>query len=204
MFTGIISHTGVVVTTNPFVISVRNLSLPRGSSVAIDGVCLTVTRRSGDKYYFDISEETASRTTLGILQSGSIVNIEKPLHAGDPMGGHIVTGHVDCTAVISNVRTLSNSTNMTLRLPAKHANYIVEKGSVAVDGVSLTVASIAGSSFTVSLIPFTMAKTSLGRKKPGDYVNIETDIIAKYVRKFTVRDDPVTNELLKKAGFISG
>lgn len=204
MFTGIISHLGVVVTRRPLVISIRNLSLPKGSSVAVNGACLTVTRRAGNKYYFDISEETALRTAIGTLKNGSSVNIERSLRAGDPMGGHIVTGHVDCTAVVGDIRVLRNSTNMTFRLPAEHADYVIEKGSVAVDGVSLTVASVSGNSFTVSLIPFTMTKTTLGGKKPGDRVNIETDFFAKYIRKFTVRDDYITDDLLNKAGFIRG
>ena len=152
-------------------------------SVAVNGACLTATGVEGDVVSFDVVPETLERTTLRDLQSGHVVNIEYALRAGDRIGGHFVYGHVDGTLRVLSVVPEGQGKRMRLERPQAMASAIVDKGFVAIDGVSLTVAGVSGEWFEVALIPETLARTTLGRKQPGEIVNLEVDMIAKYVER---------------------
>lgn len=156
-----------------------------GDSIAVNGVCLTVTSVSGTALSFDVSPESLSRTMLGSLKSGSSVNLERAVKLGDRMGGHIVTGHVDCIATLTAIKENSGSRVLDFAAPALSMRYLVEKGSVTVDGISLTVNSAGNENFSVSIIPHTFTATTLSKLRVGDRVNIETDIIGKYVERLT-------------------
>ncbi len=158
-----------------------------GDSVAIDGCCLTVVDRGEGWLAFDAIPETLRRTTLGAREPGEAVNLELPLRAGDRLGGHFVQGHVDAVAEILDRREQDGDVVLTLSIPEALAGQIVEKGSIAVDGVSLTVAVREEPTFGVALIPHTLEVTTLGRRKPGDAVNLEGDILAKYVASLVQR-----------------
>lgn len=154
-----------------------------GESIAVNGVCLTAYNISGRRFSADVSPETLSRTRLGGLSSGDPVNMERALRLSDRLGGHLVSGHVDCVAVVSSQKPLGDYTIFTFSLPKEHSRYIVEKGSIAVDGISLTVNSCSTGQFSVSIIPHTVKMTTLGSLKVGQSVNIEVDIIGKYVER---------------------
>ncbi|MBB5348986.1 riboflavin synthase [Desulfoprunum benzoelyticum] len=154
-----------------------------GESIAINGVCLTAYNISGRHFSADVSPETLSRTQLGRLSSGDLVNMERALRLSDRLGGHLVSGHVDCVAVVSSRKPFGDYTIFTFSLPKAQSRYIVEKGSVAVDGISLTVNSCAADQFSVSIIPHTVKMTTLNSLQVGHHVNIEVDIIGKYVEK---------------------
>jgi riboflavin synthase len=177
MFTGIVREVGRVVSFDGgrLVVAAESTAAA-GDSVAVDGVCLTVVDGSG--LAFDVVSETLARTTLGGLEAGDGVNIEPALRAGDPLGGHYVQGHVDG---VGRVRSLGEP--VWFDAPAELLRYLVEKGSIAVDGVSLTVAAVDDGGFAVALIPHTLAETTLGGLAPGDGVNLETDVLAKYVER---------------------
>lgn len=194
MFTGIVEDTGVVKSVDKkdgestFTISVGKIDLGEaalGDSIAVNGACLTVTALDGSEFTVDASHETLSRTTLGALAPGSRVNLERALRSGDRLGGHIVNGHVDGVGEVVSKTESGGSFIFRFSLPEGLAKYVVEKGSVAVDGVSLTVNSAEGGEFTVNIIPFTLAETTFGGLGPGSRVNIECDIIAKYVEKLS-------------------
>ena len=155
--------------------------LALGSSLAVAGVCLTVVERDADESAVELSPETLARTTLGGLRRASQVNLEAALRAGDPLGGHWVQGHVDTVLRILDRRDRGDHSVLRFELPDGYRAFVVEKGSVAVDGVSLTVASLAAESFEAALVPHTLAVTTLGAARPGDAVNFEADILAKYV-----------------------
>jgi len=191
MFTGLIQQVGSIIATRrtPHNLVV-SLSLPDsfndlepGESVAVDGACLTVTACTASRFDVDVSSETVARTTLSRRAAGSQVNLERAVRPMDRMGGHMVTGHVDCVATVASVDRKGEFVNLSFTLPPGYSRHVVEKGSVAVDGVSLTIASCNGDGFLVSVIPLTLSHTTLGRYRVGDEVNIETDIIAKYVEK---------------------
>ena len=152
-----------------------------GDSVAVDGVCLTATASSGGRASFDVSAETLRKSALGDLRGGQEVNIELAMRPTDRFGGHFVSGHVDGTGVIAERAAVPGETRMKVSVPAELARMMVMKGSVAVDGVSLTVAALSQDSFEVSLIPHTLEVTTLGKKRPGARVNIECDMIGKWV-----------------------
>lgn len=154
-----------------------------GESIAVDGCCLTVVERSGDAFRVQAGEETLRRTTVGALTGGSRVNLERALRLSDRLGGHLVQGHVDAVTEIESVRAEGDTWIMTFALPSRLAPWFIEKGSVAVDGVSLTVASLESTRFSVMTIPDTHARTTLGQKKAGDRVNLEADLIGKYVAR---------------------
>ncbi|MFG2499172.1 riboflavin synthase [Streptomyces sp. NPDC048441] len=154
-----------------------------GDSIAVNGVCLTVVEHEGDEFTADVMAETLDRSSLGALAAGSRVNLERPTAVGDRLGGHIVQGHVDGTGEIVDRKPSENWEIVKVSLPAELARYVVEKGSITVDGVSLTVVDAGPDYFTISLIPTTLALTTLGIKQPGDPVNLEVDIIAKYVER---------------------
>jgi len=154
-----------------------------GESIAVNGVCLTARDINGTIFLVDVSPETLSRTGLGELKAGSRVNLERALRLSDRLGGHMVSGHVDTRGRVEERRNEGDFTIFTFSLSRSLTKYVIEKGSVAINGVSLTVNSCVGDRFTVSIIPHTLAVTTLGELKPGDKVNIEVDIIGKYVEK---------------------
>ena len=154
-----------------------------GDSIATNGVCLTVTSMTADSFTADVMAETLRRSGLGALQSGSPVNLERAMPADGRFGGHIVSGHIDGTGTVASLRREDNAVWLAVHAAPALLRYIVEKGSVTIDGISLTVAAVDEVSFSVSLIPHTAAVTTLGKKRAGDTVNLETDIIGKYVEK---------------------
>ncbi|MGB8940868.1 MAG: riboflavin synthase [Streptomyces sp.] len=154
-----------------------------GDSIAVNGVCLTVVEHEGAEFTADVMAETLNRSSLGALAPGSRVNLERPTAVGDRLGGHIVQGHVDGTGEIVDRKPSENWEIVKISLPAELSRYVVEKGSITVDGVSLTVVDAGPDYFTISLIPTTLALTTLGIKQPGDPVNLEVDVIAKYVER---------------------
>jgi riboflavin synthase len=192
MFTGLIEDIGtieslsrrsdaVVLTITPGRIEVAELGL--GDSVAIDGVCLTVTERGAGRFTVLAGAETLRRTTLGALRVRSRVNLERALRVGDRLGGHMVSGHVDAVGEVASRRDLGANLELSLRAPPEILRYVVEKGSIAIDGISLTVNRVDDYSFGVALIPHTAAETTLATKRVGDKVNLEADVIGKYVEK---------------------
>jgi riboflavin synthase len=154
-----------------------------GDSIAVNGVCLTVVEHEGDEFTADVMAETLNRSSLGALAVGSRVNLERPMAVGERLGGHIVQGHVDGTGAIIERKPSDNWEIVKISLPADLSRYVVEKGSITVDGISLTVVDAGPDYFTVSLIPTTLDLTTLGHKRPGDPVNLEVDVIAKYVER---------------------
>jgi len=158
-----------------------------GDSIAINGVCLTVTSLGSDHFTADVMAETLAKTNLNQLNNGQRVNLERAVRMGDRMGGHMVQGHVDGIGVIAEQKKMDIATLFRIKAPVDVLAYIVQKGSIAIDGISLTVIDVLEDSFTVSLIPHTAAMTTLGFKKPGDTVNLETDIIGRYVEKLLIK-----------------
>ncbi len=154
-----------------------------GDSIAVNGTCLTVTRLETDGFAVDLAPETLRRTNLGTLTAGAAVNLERSLAFGGRVGGHLVQGHVDGVAAIESIEPEGNASMVRFRLPDKLARYVTEKGFIAVDGVSLTVVGAGDDWFSITLIPFTAEHTNLGAKAAGDPVNIEVDILAKYVER---------------------
>jgi riboflavin synthase len=194
MFTGIVQAIGEVRTITPrggdveFVFATGALSLDGvaiGDSISVSGCCLTVTRLTPDSFAADASLETLQVTTLGRWQAGQRVNLEKALRAGDPLGGHYVTGHVDGIAAVVGSASDARSLRVDFEVPAMLARYVARKGSVCIDGVSLTVNDAAENRFGVNLIPHTLEVTTLGACRPGTQVNVEVDIIARYVERMT-------------------
>jgi riboflavin synthase len=188
MFTGLIEAIGEVAEVKPTAAGFRlRLTTPiapeltPGESLAINGVCLTVVVADGESVHADISPETARVSTLGSLTRGSVVNLERPVRADARMGGHFVQGHVDATATIEDIRQDGESYWITIQFPPALAPFIVRKGSIAVNGISLTVAGVDDRLFDVQIIPYTWDHTTLQRAKTGDLVNLECDIIGKYV-----------------------
>lgn len=192
MFTGIVQGTGRVVSVTPITENRSSLrldielgecgeGLQIGDSVAIDGVCLTATTVHGSCCTFELIQETARTTSLGTASLGTMVNIERSLRADDRLEGHFVLGHVDGTGTVTEIRTLQEEVRLCIHLDAGLGRYMVRKGSVAVNGVSLTVTKIDGDILYTSLIPHTLSATNLGSLQTGSRVNIETDILGKYV-----------------------
>ena len=190
MFTGIVTSMGSVRAIEkrgdthiaievPFDAS----ALAIGASIACAGCCLTVTERSGKDFSVTVSAETLAHTTLSGWKVGDPINLERPLKIGDELGGHIVTGHVDAVAKLVRAAPEGESTRMVFSAPADIIRFIAPKGSVALDGVSLTVNEVEGNSFGVNIIPHTQTVTTLGRLKPGDGVNLEVDLMARYVAR---------------------
>jgi riboflavin synthase len=154
-----------------------------GDSMALNGCCLTVVAVDGDRLAFQAGEETLSRTNLGLLAAGDVVNVEPSLRAGDPIGGHLVTGHIDAVGTLDERRDDAEWCTMWFRAPPAQMLQMASKGSIAVDGVSLTLVDVEDDRFSVALIPHTLSVTTLGRRQPGDRVNLETDVLAKYVER---------------------
>ncbi|MER5617378.1 MULTISPECIES: riboflavin synthase [unclassified Streptomyces] len=191
MFTGIVEELGEVTAVEKLADASRfRLRGPvvtegakHGDSIAVNGVCLTVVDLGDGEFTADVMAETLNRSSLGALDTGSRVNLERPMAVGGRLGGHIVQGHVDGTGHIVERRISENWEIVKVSLPADLSRYVVEKGSITVDGVSLTVVDAGPDYFTISLIPTTLALTTLGIKEPGDPVNLEVDVIAKYVER---------------------
>jgi len=191
MFTGLVSDVGEVVSRDNGVFTVRTTykadSILSGASICCDGVCLTATEvlsdPAGALFAVDVSNETLSKTTLDAWTAGRKINLERSLRAGDELGGHIVSGHVDGVAKIISITQDDDSRRFRLEAPEHLARYIAPKGSIAMDGTSLTVNEVSGNSFGVNLIPHTLTVTTWGAKRPGDLVNIEIDVFARYVAR---------------------
>lgn len=191
MFTGIVEELGKVSRleplndamrisiTGPLVVSDAKI----GDSISVNGVCLTVTTKTADSFTADVMQETLNRSTLGQLAEGASVNLERPVTLATRLGGHMVQGHVDGIGTVTSREVSDNWEVVRIAPPKELLKYIVEKGSITVDGTSLTVASVDDESFTVSLIPETLAKTTLGIRQVGEQVNLEVDVMAKYVEK---------------------
>jgi riboflavin synthase len=165
--------------------------LEAGDSVAVNGACLTATSTGNGSFEADVMQQTLGLTTLGGLETSSRVNLELPLRATDRLGGHVVQGHVDGTAAVAAVTEEGFARRMRIALPDELAPYVVERGSIAIEGVSLTIASVEGSSVEVSLIPETLERTTLGSLEPGDRVNVECDVVARYVRRLVESGIPL-------------
>jgi riboflavin synthase len=192
MFTGLIQDVGKVVSLGlkekaailvvETRLPVRSMEL--GASIAVNGACLTLTKKGKNKFTVDVSPETLNRTSLALLGIGSLVNLERPLRLQDGLGGHLVTGHVDGVATVESIERQGEFTCFTFRVPPHLGSYLVSKGSIAVDGISLTINECSRKRFTVAIIPFTLEHTNLRARRLGDRVNIEIDLIGKYVQKF--------------------
>lgn len=189
MFTGLIATVGRVTRVVPGAGATRlaiATDLPvaamrDGESVAVDGVCLTIACRSGKVFEVDAVAETLKRTTLGVLRAGDPVHLERALALGDRLGGHLVQGHVDAVAKVVTLRRRGGDVRLTVALPASLRGLVAQKGSIAVHGVSLTVSAVTSRSFEVALIPETLARTKLGGVRPGEGLNVEVDLVARYL-----------------------
>ncbi|HZV75026.1 MAG TPA: riboflavin synthase [Conexibacter sp.] len=194
MFTGLVQELGTVTAVEPSADGVRLVvaaplaaELRPGDSVAVNGVCLTAVEPSAAQFAADVMHETLRRSSLAAAAPGAQVNLELPLRAHDRLGGHVVQGHVDGLGTVAEVREDGFARLLRVAAPPELLRYVVEKGSIAIDGVSLTVAAVDDESLTVSLIPETLERTSLGAAAPGRTVNLEVDVLAKYVEKLVAR-----------------
>lgn len=210
MFTGLIEDAGSLVECRHFgkkaKLSVRTAlpmdELAEGDSIAVNGACLTVESFGAGIVHFHCLAETLSRTNLGNASKGAVLNLERALRLGDRLGGHIVSGHVDFCAAVISAGMKGDDFVLEIELPEGQSRFIIEKGSVAVNGVSLTVASVREGSFTIALIPVTLSKTNLQGLHSGDRVNIETDMLGKYVAaSMAEKSSGITMETLINAGF---
>jgi riboflavin synthase len=186
VFTGLVAGTGTVRSLRDgrlLVDSALGAELAGGDSIAVNGVCLTAVDPTPEGFAADVMPETLRRSSLGPLAEGDPVNLELPLRAGDRLGGHVVQGHVDATGTVGEVRADGFSKVVRIEVAPDLLRYVVEKGSIAVDGVSLTVSAVDDEAFEVSLIPETLERTTLGSAQPGRTVNVEVDVFAKYVEK---------------------
>jgi len=192
MFTGLIEDVGKIgvlrIAKNSAVLEVKTKlplrAMPLGASVAVNGACLTVVKKTKNVFMVDVSPETLQRTNLQSLAAGGLVNLEQPMRFQDRLGGHLVTGHVDGIGTITAIKPEGGFTVFRFRVPAIISSLLVAKGSVAVDGISLTVNDCRRDGFSVAIIPFTLQHTNLRVRKVGDKVNLETDLIGKYVQSF--------------------
>ncbi len=192
MFTGLVQSLGTIAETISDGQGGKRLAvlepelatkLTLGESVAVNGVCLTVVETNTERFTFQVGPETLLRTNLGQIDPGDRVNLERALRVGEPLGGHFVTGHIDCVGTVANRKNSGDWEDVTFSIPTEYDELIVPKGSIAVDGVSLTVVATAPGSFRVMLIPHTLSVTTLGSRPLGSTVNLEFDILAKHVRK---------------------
>lgn len=213
MFTGLIQEVGSIRSVRPggggadMEVAAPEIG-PRaeiGESIAVNGTCLTVERADTWGFVCHAGAETLQRTTVGDLGVGAAVNLERALAVGDRLGGHFVQGHVDCVGEIIGRSDEGSTVRIEVRIPDEYARYVVEKGSIAIDGISLTVTDVSESGFGVAIIPHTLANTTLERARCGQLVNIETDILAKYVMRLLGTEDApdgVTRDMLAEHGFM--
>ena len=193
MFSGIIERVGEVTARVPAAGAVRLTirGAPRGlaigESIAVSGACMTVTRARGDRFTVDVSPESLRRTTLGAARTGTRVNLERSLRLADRLSGHLVFGHVDGIGTVASITPEGGGARVRFTVPASLGRHLVEKGSIAVDGISLTVFACTPRSCTVAVIPHTLAVTTLGDRRPGDRVNLESDMLARYVEQAVTR-----------------
>jgi riboflavin synthase len=191
MFTGLVEEVGNIsgkIKTGDgyrFKITAKKVidDLKIGSSIAVNGCCLTVVEKEGNSFAVDTIEETLKKTNLGKTNIGDVVNLERPLKADERLGGHFVLGHIDTTGIVEEIQELSNSHFVTISFPAEFAKYLIYVGSVSIDGTSMTVAQLKGNSFSVGIIPHTWKETIFSAKKIGDSVNLEFDVLGKYVER---------------------
>ncbi|MSP78507.1 MAG: riboflavin synthase [Dehalococcoidia bacterium] len=197
MFTGIVEELGKVVSINVPVFTIEgNVTLKGaklGDSIAMNGVCLTLTSLKGRQFTVDVTPETQRRSNLDFLKPGRVVNLERPLAYGGRLGGHLVEGHVDGVGKLLSIKPERESNIVTFQAPSSISRYIVEKGFIAIDGISLTIVSENANRFSVAVIPYTYRHTTLGAYKPGAPVNLEVDILAKYVERLAQRSAPRTS-----------
>ena len=194
MFTGIVEELGRVREITELVDAARltvaastvTEDAKHGDSIAVNGVCLTVVEVAGGAFTADVMRETLDRSSLGKLAAGDQVNLERAAALGDRLGGHLVQGHVDGTGTVTGREPAEHWELVRISMPPQLSRYLVTKGSIAVDGVSLTVVEVTGTEFTVSLIPTTLRLTTLGHRRPGDVVNLEVDVVAKYVERLAM------------------
>ena len=208
MFTGIIEETGKIktVTQNKITVeaNVVTKETKQGDSIAVNGVCLTVTNIGANFFDADMSPETLKVTTLGNLRAGSAVNLERAVQVGSRLGGHIVSGHVDGLGRVKYIKKERDFYNFAVELPSELSKYVVKKGSITVNGISLTVAEMNNNIVNIAVIPHTFENTALKSLQAGEYVNIETDILAKYVEKILSTSDNragISMEFLTQHGF---
>jgi riboflavin synthase len=207
VFTGIVEETGNVVAISPDWLEIAACRVLEGTklgdSLAVNGVCLTITDLNEKTFTADIMTETSERTNLGLLKKGEIVNLERALTLCGRLSGHLVQGHVDATGRVSSLQRQGEAVIIKIETIPRLMSYIVEKGFIAVDGISLTVMAKAASSFQVSVVAFTTEHTSISRWRIGDTVNLEVDIIAKYVESLNgARKAEITSEFLQEHGFL--
>jgi riboflavin synthase len=215
MFTGIIEETGKLEAvrwgSHSASLKIRATKvlgdLKLGDSICTNGACLTVTSLGANSFEVDVMAETMRSTNLGMLKNGQEINLERAMQLNDRLGGHMVSGHIDGVGKIIAFRKEDIATWIDIEAPENINDYIINKGSVAIDGVSLTVSGLHENGFSVSIIPFTGAKTTLLIKKPGDTVNIECDLVAKYIKKFTSptatkQNKELNNDFLREHGFL--
>jgi len=207
VFTGIIEEIGRVISAQPskLVIAAGQVlkGMELGQSMAVNGVCLTITGFDATSFSVDIMPETVERTNLGLLSGGDGVNLERPLALGGQLGGHLVQGHVDATGRVGSIVWGGEAMLFTFEAPPEVMRYLVEKGFIAVDGISLTVVTRDANLFQVSVVDYTREHTTLGTRRVGDMVNLEVDIIAKYVEKLSQARSPgITVDFLQEHGFI--
>ena len=209
MFTGIVEEVGTVngvskgAKSAVLTIAAKTIfeDLKLGDSVAVNGVCLTITRILKGSFTADVMNETLKRSSLGTLKIGSRVNLERAMPANGRFGGHIVSGHIDGTGMILKKRNDDIAVWYTIRASELVMRYVIEKGSIAIDGISLTVASVKKDHFAVSVIPHTAKETTLSQKNAGEVVNLETDIVGKYIEKLNSQNQEITKDFLIRNGF---
>ena len=208
MFTGIVEETGKILIINPNQIIIEcNTVLENtklGDSIAVNGVCLTVTNLTSKNFTADVSPETLRVSSLGQLKTNSLVNLERAMLANGRFGGHIVSGHIDNKGEFISCTKNGEFYDLKIVLQAEQAKYVVKKGSITIDGISLTIAEIDNNTITLAIIPHTFENTNLKQLKKGDFVNIEVDILAKYIEKFLLTSDNksrITLEFLQENGF---
>jgi riboflavin synthase len=206
LFTGIVQEVGSIISVGEGNLTVAAGNVLKeaelGGSMAVNGICLTITRFDARSFTADVMPETLRRTNLGLLHPGDKVNLERPLTFNGEIGGHIVQGHIDDTGKVIEAVKEGGAVLMRFRAKPELMRYIVEKGFIAIDGTSLTVTTRDADSFGVSLVGFTRANTILADRKPGDTVNLEVDVIAKYVESLSIKQTaPITAEFLREHGF---
>ena len=209
MFTGIVEEFGRVTSAEREKLTITASDVLQemepGGSIAVNGVCLTIINFNSNSFSVDIMPETLRRTNLGLVSAGDRVNLERPLALGGRLGGHLVQGHIDATGRVASVVSEGGAVMIRFEAPSEVMQYVVEKGFIAIDGISLTITTKNTGSFWVSVVDYTQKHTTLGNRQVGDLVNLEADIIAKYVEQLSQpRSTGITNDFLQEHGFLVG